>query len=214
MGLSSHRYLLRRDGSAILGDVTLPSPCKHAFAAVACMATLLIAACGAARVTVTPSSSTSATAAPTATAQPFTGAGFRTNIPAGWQDRTSNQSALAALTGTGTVLMLLASPDHGVIVVRITPQPVADDQLAQYLTSVTPPGATGVSPAEPVDVGGVSGVLVTYVVTPAGGAGQETEAMVLNQSGNTYDIALTTAQADFSQDAMGLQEVLDSWTWG
>ena len=70
------------------------------------------------------------------------------------------------------------------------------------------------SPAEPVDVGGVSGVLVTYVVTPAGGAGQETEAMVLNQSGNTYEIALTTAQADFSRDAMGLQEVLDGWTWG
>ena len=214
MGLSSHRYLLRRDGSAILGDVTLPSPCKHAFAAVACIATLLIAACGAARVTVTPSSSTSATAAPTAAARPFTGAGFRTNIPAGWQDQTSSQSALAALSGTGTVLMLLASLDHGVIVVRITPQPVADDQLAQYLTGITPPGATDVSPAEPVDVGGVSGVLVTYVVTPAGGAGQETEVMVLNQSGNTYEIALTTAQADFSQDATGLQEVLDSWTWG
>jgi hypothetical protein len=214
VGLSSYRHLLRRDGSAILGDVTLPSPCKRALAAVACIATLLITACGPAKVTVTPSSSTSATAAPTAAAQPFAGAGFRTNIPAGWQDETSNQSALASLSGTGTVLMLLASPDHGVIVVRITPQPVADDQLAQYLTSITAVGATGVSPAEPVNVDGVSGVLVTYLVTPAGGAGQETEAMVLNQAGNTYEIALTTAQADFSQDATGLQEVLDTWTWG
>lgn len=193
--------------------MTVPSPRKHAFAAVACIATLLITACGAAKVTVTPSSSASATTAPTAAAQPFAGAGFRTNIPAGWQDQTSNQSALASLSGTGTVLMLLASPDHGVIVVRITPQPVADDQLVQYLTSITPLGATGVSPAEPVDVGGVSGVLVTYVVTPAG-AGQEIEAMVLNHTGNTYEIALTTAQADFSQDVMGLQEVLDTWMWG
>ena len=193
--------------------MTVPSPRKHAFAAVACIATLLITACGAAKVTVTPSSSASATTAPTAAAQPFSGAGFRTNIPAGWQDQTSNQSALASLSGTGTVLMLLASPDHGVIVVRITPQPVADDQLVQYLTSITPLGATGVSPAEPVDVGGVSGVLVTYVVTPAG-AGQEIEAMVLNHTGNTYEIALTTAQADFSQDVMGLQEVLDTWMWG
>ena len=70
--------------------------------------------------------------------------------------------------------MLLASPDRGVIVARTTPQPVADDQLAQYLTSIVPPGAIDVSPAEPVDVDGVSGVVITFVVIPTGadGAGE------------------------------------------
>jgi hypothetical protein len=54
---------------------------------------------------------------------------------------------------------------------------------------------------------------MTFVVTPTGGAGQETEEMVLNQAGNSYTIVLTTAQADFAQDAAGLQEILNSWTW-
>jgi hypothetical protein len=162
---------------------------------------------------VTPSSSTSSAPAPTASAQPFAAAGFRTDIPAGWQNQTTNQSAIAALNGSGPVLMLLAAPDHGVVVARTTPQPVADDQLGQYLTSNVPPGATGVSQAEPVNVGAVSGVVMTFVVTPTAGAGQETEEMVLNQAGNSYTIVLTTAQADFVQDATGLQEILNSWTW-
>jgi hypothetical protein len=108
--------------------------------------------------------------------------------------------------------MLLASPDHGLIVARTTPQPVGDDQLAQYLTSIKPAGATGVTPAEPVSIDGASGVVITYVVVPSGGAGQETLAMVVNRAGNTYEIALTTAQAG-GPDAAALQEVLNSWTW-
>ena len=77
---------------------------------------------------------------------PFAGSVFRTNIPAGWQDQTTNQSAVASVSGGGTVLMLLASPDHGIIVASTTPQPVADDQLAQYLASIAPPGATQIEP--------------------------------------------------------------------
>ena len=117
--------------------MTLPSPCARALAAGACIATLLVSACGCDhRDTVTPSSSTCGVGGPTATPRPFAEAGFRTDIPAGWQDQTTNPSAVASLSGSGTVLMLLASPDHGVIVARTTPQPVADDQLAQYLTSI------------------------------------------------------------------------------
>ncbi len=192
--------------------MTLPSPCTHAFAA-ACIALLLITACGATTVTVTPSSSASPGASPTATPQAFAGTGFRTNIPAGWQDQTTNQTAVSSLGGNGTVLMLLASPDHGQIVVRTAPQPVADDQLAQFLTTVTPPGASDVSHPEPVDIDGVSGVLITFIVVPAGGAAQEDEDMVVNQAGNTYQIVLRTAPADFATDAAGLQEILNSWTW-
>ena len=116
MRLSSYRHLLRRDRSAILGGVTLPSPCTHALAAGACVATLLLTACGATTAIVTPSTSPAASASPTVASQPFVASGFRTGIPAGWQDQTTNPSAVAALTGSGAVLMLLASPDRGFIV--------------------------------------------------------------------------------------------------
>jgi hypothetical protein len=192
--------------------VTFPSPCTRALTG-ACIAMLLGTACGATTVTVTPSSSTSHAASPSAAPQAFAGTGFRTKVPAGWQDQTTNQTAVSSLGGSGTVLMLLASPDHGLVAVRTTPQPVADDQLAHYLTTVTPPGASGVSHAEPVDIDGRSGVLITCMVVPASGAAQENEAMVVNQAGNTYEILLSTAQAGFARDAAGLQEILNSWTW-
>jgi hypothetical protein len=192
--------------------VTLPSACTRALAG-ACVAVLLITACGEATVTVTPSSSASPGASPTATPKAFAGTGFRTNVPAGWQDQTTNQTPIPSLGGSGTVLMLLTSPDQGQIVVRTTPQPVADDQLAQFLTSVTTPGASAVSHPVPVDIDGVSGVLITFVVMPASGVAQENEVMVANQSGNSYEIVLSTAPADFATDAAGLQEILNSWSW-
>ena len=69
------------------------------------------------------------------------------------------------------------------------------------------------SQAEPVDVDGVSGVVITFVVTPTGAAAHEDEEMVVNQAGNTYAIALHTAQASFAGDAALLQQVLNSWRW-
>ena len=193
--------------------MTVPSPCKHALAAGACVATVLVSGCGATTAIVTPSSSPAASANPTAASQSFVGNGFRTDIPAGWQDQTANPSAVAALSGSGTVLMLLASPDRAVIVARTTPQPVADDQLAQHLTSIVPAGAIDVSQAEPVDVDGDSGVVITFVVVPTGAAAQEDEEMVVNQAGNTYEIGLHTAQATFARDAALLQQVLNGWRW-
>jgi hypothetical protein len=191
----------------------LPSPLARALIG-ACVALLLVTGCGATRVTVTPSSSAAPGASPTATPNAFAAVGFRTDIPAGWQDQSTGQAATPLLGGSGTVLMLLASPDHGQIVVRTTPQPVADDQLAQFLTSVTPPGASAVTHPEPVDIDGVSGVLITFVVTPASATtAQENEVMVVNQSGNTYEIVLSAGQAGFATDAAALQEILNSWMW-
>jgi hypothetical protein len=109
--------------------------------------------------------------------------------------------------------MVLVSLDHGMIVASITPQPVGDDQLAQYLTSITPAGASDVSQAEPVDIDGVSGVVTTFVGGSAGVAASESEVMVVNQAGDTYEMVLSTAQANFAKDEAGLQEVLDSWSW-
>jgi hypothetical protein len=210
--LSSHRYLLRRDRSAILGNVTLPSACTRAVVVCACLASLLLTACGAPAATVTPSVSAVTSATPASQVAPFAGSGFRTNIPVGWQAQATNQSTTSTASGTGTVLMFLAAPDHGVLLAKTTPQPVADDQLAPYLASITPAGAVDVSPAEPVDIDGVSGVLVTYT-GGTGSATQENEDMVVNQAGNTYEIALSTAPANFTIDSAALQEVLNSWTW-
>lgn len=193
--------------------MTVPSLCTRALVACACATTLLLTACSAATPTVAPSSRATAGATPTVAPEPFAGNGFRTNIPAGWQDQTTDQSAVASLSGSGTVLMLLAAPDHALLVASTTPQPVADDQLAQYLTSIAPPGATQVGQAEPIDIDGDSGVVDTVVVVPATGTTQESEEMVVNQAGDTYEIVVTAAQTDFAGDAGGLQEILDSWTW-
>jgi len=170
---------------------------------------LLLSACGAPAPTVTPSSKASAPATPTAAPAPFAGAGFRTNIPPGWQSTDQSTSP----GGGGTVLMDLFSPNQSTIVVSTTAQPVADDQLAVYLAGIRPPGATEVSPAEPVDVDGVSGVVITFIGSNPGSAARENEVMVVNQGGNTYEIALSTLPADFSTDSPGLQEVLNSWSW-
>ncbi len=107
--------------------------------------------------------------------------------------------------------MDLVSPDQSTIVASTTAQPVADDQLAQYLASIRPAGATGVSPVEPVDVDGVSGVVMTYVGSNPGVAARENEVMVVNQAGNTYEIALSTVPADFSTDSPASRK---SWTAG
>ncbi len=193
--------------------MTLASPCTHALGAGACVATLLVTACAATAVTVTPSSIGAAPSNRTASPQPFAGTGFRTDIPRGWRDQTANQRAAATLGGSGTILMLLAAPDGALIVARTTSQPVADDQLAQYLTTAVPPGAVDAGQAEPIDVGGMSGVVITFVVTPSGGAAQEDEEMVVNQAGNTYEIALGAGQATFAHDTAALQQVLNSWRW-
>ncbi len=58
-----------------------------------------------------------------------------------------------------------------------------------------------------------SGVADTFVVVPATGATQESEEMVVNQAGDTYEIVVTSAQTDFASDSAGLQEILDSWSW-
>jgi hypothetical protein len=178
----------------------------------ACGAILLLSACGASVPTVTPSSSTSPAAGADST-RPFKASGFSTTIPAGWSDETANQSAVAAVSGSGAVLMLLVAPDGGHIDARTAPQPIPDDQLAQYLGSVSQSGASGVSQPVPVDIDSVSGVVITYTLTSSSGVSSKNEDMVVNQGGNTYDIVLNTAAAGFINDSAALQTVLNAWRW-
>jgi hypothetical protein len=200
------------DASAILDGVTLQPSVKRALMACTCAAT--VSACGAPAPTVTPSSSTSPPPGSASGGGVFRAAGFTTNVPSGWTDETANQGAVAAVSGSGPVLMLLVAPDGGHIDARTAPQPVPDDQLAQYLESVGQNGATSVSQTVPINVGGASGVVITYKLTTTSGAVSSNEDMVVNHGGNTYDIVLNTAAASFAHDTAALQVVLDGWKWG
>lgn len=212
MGLCPDRRLLSLDTSAILDGVISRSRCTRALAGGAGAATLLLSACGTPVATVTPSSSTSPSG-PGSTTHPFSATAFSTVVPAGWTDETTSQSAVASVSGTGTVVMLFEAIDGGHIDARTSPQPIPDDQLAQYLESVSQSGATNLSTAEPVDIDGVSGVVITYNLSPSAGVTAKDEDMVVNQGGDTYDIVLNTAAASFTADQAALQTVLDSWRW-
>jgi hypothetical protein len=176
-------------------------------------AALALSACGAPAATVTPSSSTSPASGAGSTSRAFRASAFSTVIPSGWTDETGNKTAVAAVSGSGSVLMLLVAPDGGHIDARTAPQPVPDDQLASYLESVGRNGATDLSQAVPIDVDGVSGVVITYTLTSASGISSKNEDMVVNQGGNTYDIVLNTATAAFPDDTSALQAVIDGWRW-
>jgi hypothetical protein len=203
--------LLSLHTSAILDCVTHRSLRTRALAAGSAAATVLLSACGAPAATVTPSSSTSPSGG--SAPHPFSATGFSTVVPAGWTDETASRSAVASVSGSGPVVLLFEAIDGGHIDVRTAPQPIADDQLAQYLESVSQSGATNLSTAEPVDIDGVSGVMITYNLTPSPGVTAKDEDMVVNQGGDTYDIVLNTAAANFSADQAALQTVLNSWKW-
>jgi len=126
----------------------------------------------------------------------------------------SRTGALAPASPPGSHEVLTsASADGGHIDARTAPQPIPDDQLAGYLESVSQNGATDLSQAVPIDIDGVSGVVITYTLTSASGISSKNEDMVVNQGGNTYDIVLNTATAAFPNDTSALQAVLDGWRW-
>jgi hypothetical protein len=202
------------DASAILDDVSLHPSVTRALTTCACAAALMLNACAVSVATVTPSSSTSPASGAGSGARAFTATGFSTVIPSGWSDETANQSAVAAVSGSGTVQMLLVATDGGHIDARTAPQPVPDDQLAQYLESVSQNGATALSPAVPIDIGGASGVMITYTLTAPSGGSSRNEDMVVNHGGDTYDIVLNTGATAFPHDTAALQTVLDAWRWG
>ena len=211
MGLCPDRTLLSLYPSAILDDVTHRSVPTRALTAWVAAATVLLSACGAPAATVTPSSSTSPSGGSATHA--FSATAFSTVVPAGWNDVSGSQSAVASVTGSGTVVLLFEAIDGGHIDVRTAPQPIPDDQLAQYLGSVSQSGATNLSTAEPVNIDGVSGVMITYNLAPSAGMTAKDEDMVVNRGGDTYDIVLNTAAANFTADQAALQTVLNNWKW-
>jgi hypothetical protein len=173
---------------------------------------LLCSACSAA--TVAPS--TSPTASSTPKPHRFTSARFTTTVPTGWSDSTGDARAVAAVSANGQVLMLLvvgATAFNEHIDVAVAPQPTPDDQLAGYLQSVAQNGATNLSPTQPFTVDGDPGIFITYNLMSTGGTLLKAQDMVVNHGGDTFDIVLNTAQADFAAQLPAVQSILDSWKW-
>jgi hypothetical protein len=167
------------------------------------------------------SSSASHTPTPTPTpslsAKTFASAKFSTVVPTGWTDMTGNQSAVGSIHAGGQVLMLLLAAQATMlnehIDVSLASQPVPQDALGGYLQSVSHGGATNLSPLQSFSLDGDTGLFITYNLVPSGGTPLKDEDMVVNHGGDTYDIVLNTAQADFNLQLADLQMILAKWKW-
>lgn len=181
---------------------------------------LLASGCGAGSGTppATTSPSAAATETPTARVQ---ATGFTAAVPRGWSDRTSDQHAVDEAGVSGGLQALFMAPPNGTVSnehidVTTVAQPVPDDQLAAYLESVAQNGATSVTSPQPFNLDGASGLFVTYNLTTSAAAQQivlKVQDMLINHKGQTYEIVLNTAMANFDAQLPALQSVLSSWKW-
>ena len=89
---------------------------------------------------------------------------------------------------------------------------VPDDQLGLLLQTVSTNGATNLSSPQPVAIGGASGQFITYDRNIQGTPG-ESQDIVVNHGGNTYDIVLNTSRFAFSRQLRALQAVVARWHW-
>jgi hypothetical protein len=130
---------------------------------------------------------------------------------------TGNQSAVGSISAGGQVLMLLLAAGSATlnehIDVSLGSQPVPQDQLAGYLQSVSHNGATNLSQPQSFNLDGDTGIFITYSLLSTGGTVLKDEDMVVNHGGDTYDIVLNTAQADFNLQLPALQMILAKWKW-
>ena len=185
-------------------------PAPRALVAIA--AATLLAACS--RSGPTPS----ATPSPTLPGA-FISSDFTTVVPHLWRDATQDENVVAAVSVQGTVLMLLIAPptasnvmyEH--IDVSTVASPVPDDQLATYLESVSSKGASNLSSPQTFELGGTSGLYITYDYEPSGGVPHHIEDMLVNRNGSTYEIVLNTGASDFDGQLPALEQVLGAWRW-
>ncbi|MBV8193917.1 MAG: hypothetical protein JOY80_00160 [Candidatus Dormibacteraeota bacterium] len=182
------------------------------WAAVALVATAA-GACGSATSAPTPS--------PSPAVKRFSSATFSAVIPKGWSDHTMDQREVQSINADGMVLMLLiaahttANIGNEHIDVSVVAQPVPDDQLLSYLQSVSQNGAANVSQPEPFALGGSSGLFVTYDLMSNDNPPKalRSQDMIVNHAGETYEIVLNTAAADFDAQQSALNQVLQTWQW-
>jgi hypothetical protein len=183
----------------------------------------LLAACGSAAA---PSPTGTVTARPTATALAggsVSTAMFSTAVPRAWNNRTTDAVEVAKVGGNGRVEFLIEQAPPGqpkpnvndvtasIEVLLLSPA-VPDDQVVTYLQSISNNGATNLSIPQPFTIDGATGQFITYDRDIQGTAGESQELMV-NHAGQTFDIILNTSQFAFRQQQAGLQAVLAAWRW-
>jgi hypothetical protein len=191
---------------------------------VAVVACGLLSACGSA---ATPSPSTSSGSAG-ATSTPLGGTPlstdrFSTVLPATWSNKLSDATEVAKFSGNGKVEMLIEQGPPGQVQQNINDvtaninvillaSAVPADQVATYLQSVSNNGATNLSAAQSFTIDGATGQFITYDRDIQGTPG-ESQDMIINHGGSTYDIVINTSQFAFSTQQPALQAVLAAWHW-
>ena len=188
-----------------------------ALIAIACAIAALITSCG------STSTAGSAHGAPSPATTALNAPTFTTRVTDGWRDLTTDPAAIDRVQATGAVLLLLEAPPpspvvSGVndvspdIIVAELPQFLPNMQFAGYLRSVSTHGAGDVSAVMSVSVGGATGSFITYAhssqTTPL-----ESEDVVVDDNGVTYEITLNTSRDAFSSQRAALNTMLTSWHW-
>lgn len=182
-----------------------------------------VAGCGASGTGATPSARGGRASPTPVPGTPFVAKTFRTVIPPGWQNRLSDRAEAQKFNVNGQVAYLVEQSPPGTVqqnvndvtaninVVVLT-QPVPDDQVPAYLSSVSNSGATNVSTPRSFTIDGATGQYVVYDRDVQGTPG-ESQDMIVNHAGVTYDIILNTSQYAFRQQQPSLQDVLAAWRW-
>jgi hypothetical protein len=148
---------------------------------------------------------------------------FTTVVPSGWTDKLTDATEVGKFSANGRVEMLVEHGPPGQlqqnindvtanINVLLLASTVPDDQVATYLQSVATNGATNLSAPLSFTIDGATGQFITYDRDIQGTPG-ESQDMIINHGGSTYDIVLNTSQFAFSQQQPALRAVLAAWRW-
>lgn len=181
----------------------------------------LVTACGSAATPSASSSQTTASASVSGTA--ITTAKFGTVVPQGWTNKIDVATEVQKFSANGQVLFLVEQGPPGQqqsnvndimanVNVLLLTTPVPDNQVPKYLGSVSSSGATNLSSPQAFTLDGATGQYIVYDRDVSGTPG-ESQDMIVNHGGSTYDIVLNTSQSAFNQQLTGLQSVLAAWKW-
>ena len=181
----------------------------------------LVTACGSAATPSASSSQTTASASVSGTA--ITTAKFGTVVPQGWTNKIDVATEVQKFSANGQVLFLVEQGPPGQqqsnvndimanVNVLLLTTPVPDNQVPTYLGSVSSSGATNLSSPQAFTLDGATGQYIVYDRDVSGTPG-ESQDMIVNHGGSTYDIVLNTSQFAFNQQLTGLQSVLAAWKW-
>jgi hypothetical protein len=144
-------------------------------------------------------------------------------VPAGWSDKVGDATEVGKFSANGKVEMLVEEGPPGQVQqnindvtaninVLLLASAVPDDQVATYLQSVSNNGATNLSAPQSFTIDGSTGQFITYDRDIQGTPG-ESQDMIINHAGSTFDIVLNTSQFAFAKQQPGLQAVLAAWHW-